>query len=88
MDRQDIRKVYLIDPDREERGRALAGIGGLAGFFVGLAVTLRVGFSEGSGRGAKKVVAGAALPVGIVGGTLAGRALGRRGARRLLYEAP
>ena len=86
LNRGDIQKVYRVFPD-SETPKALGAVGGLVGLVGGILATVAIGMREGTNRGGAKVGLSSLTRAAVVGGGLAGRAVGKRLARELIYEA-
>lgn len=86
LDRAEIQKVYRVFPD-SEAPKALGAVGALVGLLAGIVSTVAIGMREGTNNGGSRVGLAVLTPAAIVGGGLAGRAIGKRLARELIYEA-
>lgn len=86
LNQGDIQKVYRIFPD-SEAPKALGAVGALVGLVGGILSTVAIGMKEGTNRGGAKVGLVILTPAAIFGGGLAGRVIGKRLARELIYEA-
>ena len=88
LDRKDIQKVYHVLPDSGGDKHVFSAIGGFVGFLAGLFVAVGLSLDETHrATTARKVAATVAVPAGIIGGGLAGRALDKHQSRDLIYEA-
>lgn len=87
--RDDVKEVWLVDgPSRLKRG-IFMGVGGGAGFLVGAAIAIGLGFKQCGGGCADEKAGAAGALIGLpVAGVLAGKALAGKGKRTLIYSAP
>lgn len=88
LDRKDIQKVYHVLPDSKGNSEAYSAIGGFVGFLAGIFVAVGISLDETRrATPVRKVAAAVAIPGGLLGGALAGRALSKHQSRDLIYEA-
>jgi outer membrane protein assembly factor BamB len=88
--RDDVKKVWRVNPPGRLKRGIFMGIGGGVGFFAGAAIAIGLAYNNqcgGSCADEKAGIAGALIGLPVAG-VLAGKALAGKGKRTLIYSAP
>ena len=86
MNQAKIQKIYRVFAD-SEAPKAFGAVGSLVGLVAGILTAVTIGMREGTNNNGARVGLAVLIPAASIGGGLAGRAVGKRVARELIYES-
>lgn len=86
INQAEIQKIYRVFADSEVP-KAFGAVGSLVGLVAGILSAVTIGMREGTNNNGARVGLAVLIPAASIGGGLAGRAIGKRVARELIYEA-